>query len=160
MRPESGGDVTKRIGGGGLNVAAVTGQKRRSSTLKPTPLPNVEKPKPVPVQTGKKSDEEELMNAIFGEAINLTTVNFSVACIGPTAKLLLTDCIERGNAKANWIYIDALTYSQVIATAKEFGEASSGYLIKCLKEAMQPEESHSGRMCESLKSFKTIYMFL
>lgn len=153
-RPESGGDLNKTIGGGGLNVAAVTGQKRRSSTIKgrasltPSKQPP---PQPIPAQIIKKSqsDEEELMNAIFGEAINLTTVNFSVACVGPTAKLLLTDCIERGNAKASWIYIDALTYSQIITAGINFGEGSSGFLIKSLKEAMQPEEPHSGRLCKS-----------
>ncbi|KAI6176567.1 hypothetical protein M3Y97_00812100 [Aphelenchoides bicaudatus] len=152
LRPESAGDATKPIGAAGLNVSAVTGQKRRISTAKQPPAVNVVKQQVVSsvvAQANRKSDEEELMSTLFGDSINLTNVNFSVCCVGPTAKLLLTDCIERGNAKASWIYIDALTYSQVISAAKEFGEASSGYLIKCLKEAMQVEDQ-SPRACKFL----------
>lgn len=137
-RAESGDAKTGRSS---LNVAAV--MKQKNSLNKP--------PISIPETSLKKSttDEDDLMNVIFGEATNLTTVNFSIACIGPTARLILNDCIERGKVKVSWIYIDALTYSQVISGGKEFGEASSGYLIKCLKDAMQAEEPpHSARGCK------------
>ncbi|KAI6241729.1 Dynein heavy chain, cytoplasmic [Aphelenchoides fujianensis] len=137
FRPESGGGGAK---GGELNVAAITGQKRRASSTKASPIPVKKLTTPPKTQ---KPAEDALMEAMFGvDAINynLGNVNFSIACIGPSAKLVLSECIRRGNAKASWIYIDALTYTQVISATTEFGEASSGYLVKCLKEAMIPDE--------------------
>lgn len=92
------------------------------------------------IQTDHNSNEEELMAAIFGDSSNLASVNASVACIGRIAKSLLRKCVAKLNSKAIWIYIDALTYSQIISSVKDFGEPNVGYLIKCLKEAAQEDE--------------------
>ncbi|KAI6214684.1 Dynein heavy chain, cytoplasmic [Aphelenchoides besseyi] len=135
QRPESGGGPKV----GELNVAAITGQKRRSSSIKAqAPAKKLSSP-----PKAHKPSEDALMELMFSaDALNynLSNVNFSIACIGSSAKWVLSECIRRGNAKASWIYIDALTYNQVISASNEFGETSHGYLLKCLKEAMIPDE--------------------
>ncbi|KAI6187726.1 Dynein heavy chain, cytoplasmic [Aphelenchoides besseyi] len=136
-RPESGGGAKV----GELNVAAITGQKRRSSSIKvqaPAPSKKLSSP-----PKAHKPAEDALMELMFSaDALNynLANVNFSIACIGSSAKWVLSECIRRVNARANWIYFDALTYNQVISASNEFGETSHGYLLKCLKEAMIPDE--------------------
>lgn len=111
-------------------------------------------------------NDDQLMELIFTVepmTDDIGTSCFALACIGAAARSALIRCVERSNAVATWVHIDALTHTQVIRHATEVGEPCSGFLIKCLEAATAPlplktgeEEGGSPKTTPGENRIKTI----
>ncbi|CAD5214708.1 unnamed protein product [Bursaphelenchus okinawaensis] len=145
--------------------------KRRRSSVAPPQVQQQsqqQNPKAEHDKPSSKNPEEIMHEALFGaESINFTmsNVNFALTCSGATAKDALIDCINRVNARATWIYFDALEHDQLISEEDEFGADNLGYLIQSLRSIMSANEdkidaggvstSHSNRVTTAISRLNT-----
>ncbi|KAK0408239.1 hypothetical protein QR680_003850 [Steinernema hermaphroditum] len=60
-----------------------------------------------------------------------------VACVGAVAKSTLTEAMQASDALLTWIYFDAFTQNQIVASDVEFATGTGGFLLRNLKESMK-----------------------